>query len=240
MIITVPAFLKRIAEEPNPPIEAIKAHSHYIYEAGGFLPPPVAKRMLDIFGFWPMEIYGSTEASGIAWLQSKNGPAWTPFENRKLWVNQDPTKGPVGCLALVADYAKNPDGVVTGDMVDMLPDGKFIMKGRAETFVKIEEIRVSLFEMETQLRESGLVADVAVVPIEDKREYLAAAIALNEKGKAQFAGKDKADVNKYFRDYLADYFEAAAVPRKWRFLDALPADDQGKRPQPMIAALFDV
>jgi acyl-coenzyme A synthetase/AMP-(fatty) acid ligase len=49
MIITVPAFLKRIAEEPNPPVDAIKAHSHYIYEAGGFLPPPVAKTMLDIF-----------------------------------------------------------------------------------------------------------------------------------------------------------------------------------------------
>jgi acyl-coenzyme A synthetase/AMP-(fatty) acid ligase len=239
MIITVPAFLKRVAELPDVPVDAIRAHSHYIYEAGGFLPPPVAKRAMEIFGFWPMEIYGSTEASGIAWLQSRNGPAWTPFGNRKLWVNQDPSKGPVGCLALVADYAKNPDGVVTGDMVDMLPDGKFIMKGRAETFVKIEEVRVSLLEVETQLRESGLVADVALALIEDTREYLAAAIVLNDKGKAQFAGKDKLEINKYFRDYLADYFEQAALPRKWRYPDALPADDQGKRPQEMIAALFD-
>jgi acyl-coenzyme A synthetase/AMP-(fatty) acid ligase len=239
MIVTVPAFLKRLVESPNPPVDAIKAHSHYIYEAGGFLPPPVAKKTSDIFGFWPMELYGTTEASGIAYLQTKFGPQWTPLANRKLGVNKDPTKGPVGCLIVYPTYDQNAEPTYTGDMIDMLPDGRFIMKGRADTIVKIEETRVSLLEVETQLRESGLVSDAVVIPLEDKRQYLAAALVLNEKGKAEFDGKEKADINAWFRNYLSPFFEAVVVPRKWRFVDAIPSDDQGKRPQPLIASLFD-
>ncbi|MBR5966154.1 MAG: AMP-binding protein [Treponema sp.] len=228
MIIAVPAFLKRTNEVE----EKLPLNDCFIFTSGGVLLPEVAKRTNEVFGFWPVEVYGSTETSGIAYRQSVNGLEWTPFDNAQIWKNQD------GCLVIKSPYIKDPKGFETADLVDIHPDGRFIMKGRSDSIVKIEEKRVSLTEVENRLLQSGLVRDVCVVAMSDRRQYLAAAISFNDEGKKKFEGAKKFDVNMFFHDYLMQFFENVVIPKKWRFLDAIPSDLQGKHKKLEIQALF--
>ena len=229
MIIATPAFLKRTVDvEEKLPLE-----NCFIFTSGGVLTPEVAERTDRVFGFWPMEVYGSTETSGIAYRQSKNGLAWTPFDNAKVW------KGDDGCLVIISPYIKDPAGFATADLVDMNDDGTFFLRGRIDSIVKIEEKRISMTEVESRIMQTGLVADVKVIAMEDRRQYLAAALELNAEGKKKFEGEKKLVLNTYFHDYLMQYFENVVIPKKWRFVDKLPADVQGKKHKEDIKALFE-
>ncbi|MCR4822318.1 MAG: AMP-binding protein [Treponema sp.] len=231
MIIAVPAFLKRTNAEMDG--EKLNLKNPWIFTSGGVLLPEVAKETNEIFGFCPMEVYGSTETSGIAYRQqTKDGNIWTPFANAKIWKND------AGCLTIISPYIKDPAGFATGDLVDIQEDGRFILKGRADSIVKIEEKRISVTEVESRLLQSGLVLDCCVVPMSDRRQYLAAALVLNEEGKAKFASTEKYLINRYFHDYLLQFFENVVLPKKWRYLDALPMDVQGKKKKPVIQKLF--
>ncbi|MBQ7158921.1 MAG: AMP-binding protein [Treponema sp.] len=230
MIIAVPAFLKRTCAEYTS--EKLPLKNPWIFTSGGVLTPEVAKDTDGVFGFWPMEVYGSTETSGIAYRQSKNGLEWTPFDNAKIWKNDD------GCLVIISPYIKDPAGFATGDLVEIHDDGRFLLKGRADSIVKIEEKRISVTEVENRLLQSGLVQDVCVVPMSDRRQYLAAAVVLNAEGKAKFADTEKYLINRHFHDYLMQFFENVVLPKKWRYLDAIPMDVQGKKKKPEIQALF--
>jgi uncharacterized membrane protein/acyl-coenzyme A synthetase/AMP-(fatty) acid ligase len=230
MIITVPAFLKRAVEMESS--SGLKLASPWIFTSGGALGFETAKKTSGIFGFWPVEVYGSTETSGIAWRQSVNGQEWTVFDNAAISQNKD------GCLIIRSPYIKDPAGFETADMVEILDDGRFLLKGRVDSVVKIEEKRVSYTEIESRILQSGLAADVCVTSLEDKRQYLAAALVFNDKGKERFNGLEKNEINKFWREYLLRYFENIVIPKKWRYLDALPLDAQGKKKKEDIQRLF--
>jgi acyl-coenzyme A synthetase/AMP-(fatty) acid ligase/3-hydroxymyristoyl/3-hydroxydecanoyl-(acyl carrier protein) dehydratase len=230
LLITVPAFLKRATEIENS--GSLRLRSPWIFTSGGVLSLETAAKTERAFGFWPLEIYGSTETSGIAYRHSKNGLAWTPFDNTRIGTND------AGRLVVRSPYIRDPAGFTTGDEADILEDGRFILKGRADAIVKIEEKRISLPEVENRLIQSGLVADVSVVALEDRRQYLAAAIVLNAAGKERFSNLEKYEINRYFHTYLLQFFESAVLPKKWRYADALPIDHQGKKRAFEIRSLF--
>ncbi|GHV83860.1 hypothetical protein AGMMS50212_12000 [Spirochaetia bacterium] len=231
-IITVPAFLKRAAEADL----HFEMKTPLIFTSGGEVPFETAKKTQDVFGFWPYEVYGSTETNGIGYRQSKDGPEWTPFDNAKVWIKEEePNKG---CLVIISPYIKDPSGFITGDIAEIFSDGRFLLKGRADSIVKIEEKRISLPEIESRIMQTGLVKDVCVRAMQDRRQYLAAAIALNADGKEKFACTEKYLINKFFYDFLIDFFEGTVIPKKWRFVDELPLDSQGKKKKEAIEALF--
>lgn len=228
MIIAVPAFLKRTVESED----KLPLKDPFIFTSGGVLLPEVAKKTDEVFGFWPVEVYGSTETSGIAHRQSKNGPEWTPFANAEISKNEE------GCLNIKSPYIKDPAGFQTADLVDIHEDGKFILKGRIDSIVKIEEKRISLTEVENRILQTGLVKDVCVVAMSDRRQYLAAAMVFNQAGNEKFKDWKKFDINMFFHDYLMDFFENVVLPKKWRYLEELPMDLQGKKKKVEIQALF--
>ena len=232
LIVATPAFLKRTVEI----VEKLDMHDTWIFTSGGAVSPELAVKTNEVFGIYPLEVYGSTETSGIAYrMQDKDGLVWTPFDNAKIWLGDD------GCLRIISPYIKDPAGFATADMAEMLENGKFLLKGRSDSIVKIEEKRISLTEVENRLLESGLIEDVKVIALSnDIRQYLAAAVVLNQKGKEQFAGKEKLVLNRFFHDYLMKFFENTVIPKKWRFPDKLPTDIQGKKHKEEIAALFEV
>jgi acyl-coenzyme A synthetase/AMP-(fatty) acid ligase len=227
MIFTSPAFLKRAVESG---LDA-KLRDPWIVASGGFLPQEIAEKTSRVLGAWPIDIYGSTEGSGIAWRQSKDGPQWRPFSSIKVSTNE------AGCLVIHLPFPNVPP-IPTGDLAEVLSDGRFILKGRADSIVKIEEKRVSLTEVEARIMESGLAQDAAVIPLEDRRQYLAAAIVLSSEGKERFAGKEKHEINQFWTGYLQGYFEGAVTPKKWRYVERLPEDAQGKKQRAEIEALF--
>ncbi|MBQ0003280.1 MAG: AMP-binding protein [Treponema sp.] len=228
LIISVPAFLKRTNEVED----KLDLIDPFIVASGGVLTPDVAKKTDKVFGFWPMEVYGSTETSGIAYRQSKNGLEWTPFDNAVLTKNEE------GCLNIKSPYIKDPEGFQTADLVDIHKDGRFILMGRKDSIVKIEEKRISLIEVENRLLQSGFVKDVCVLAMSDRRQYLVAAMSFTKEGTDKFAGWKKFDINMYFHDYLLQFFENIVIPKKWRYLDALPMDLQGKKKKLEIQSLF--
>ncbi len=233
IIIAVPAFLKRTCAEMGE--KKLPLKNPWIFTSGGAVSPELAKDTERVFGFCPLEVYGSTETSGIAYRQqTKNGLVWTPFDNAKIWLDKDD-----GCLTIISPYIKDPKGFKTGDLAEMYEDGTFLLKGRADSIVKIEEKRISVTEVENRLLQSGLVLDCSVVPMSDRRQYLAAAIVLNEEGKKKFETVEKYLINRYFHDYLLQFFENVVLPKKWRYLDKLPTDVQGKKHKPEIQALFE-
>ena len=232
MIIAVPAFLKRTCAELGE--KRLPLKNPWIFTSGGAVSPELAVDTERVFGFCPLEVYGSTETSGIAYRQqTKNGLVWTPFDNAKIWLDKDD-----GCLTIISPYIKDPAGFKTGDLAEMYQDGTFLLKGRADSIVKIEEKRISVTEVENRLLQSGLVLDCSVVPMSDRRQYLAAAIVLNDAGKAKFAATEKYLINRHFHDYLLQFFENVVLPKKWRYLEKLPCDVQGKKHKPEIQALF--
>jgi uncharacterized membrane protein/acyl-CoA synthetase (AMP-forming)/AMP-acid ligase II len=234
MLVTVPGFLKR-AVELNPFEGTGRTLKNvWIYTSAGALDRETAEKTEKVFGFWPLEVYGSTETSGIAWRISRNGPEWVPFDNAEIRLNES------GCLVVRSVYIKNPEGFTTADMAEMLPDGRFLLKGRCDSIVKVEEKRVSLNEIEERLRHSDLVSDACVIALEGKRQYLAAAVVLSEKGNEIFTESGKYAVNRALRGYLLRFLEPVAIPRKWRYVQALPADSQGKKKKNGIEALFGV
>ena len=232
LIVATPAFLKRTVGI----VEKLDMHDTWIFTSGGAVSPELAVKTNEVFGIYPLEVYGSTETSGIAYrMQDKDGLVWTPFDNAKIWLGDD------GCLRIISPYIKDPAGFATADMAEMLENGKFLLKGRSDSIVKIEEKRISLTEVENRLIESGLIEDVKVIALSnDIRQYLAAAIVLNEKGKKKFEGEKKLALNRFFHDYLMKFFENTVIPKKWRFLEKLPTDIQGKKHKEEIAALFEV
>jgi acyl-coenzyme A synthetase/AMP-(fatty) acid ligase/uncharacterized membrane protein/3-hydroxymyristoyl/3-hydroxydecanoyl-(acyl carrier protein) dehydratase len=232
MIVTVPAFLKRAVEIKKG--AAFNLNDPWIWSSGGVLNFETAKSVNELFGFWPLEVYGSTETSGIAYRQSKNGLEWTPFDNAYISKNYD------GCLVVRSPYIKDPKGFITGDLVDILDDGRFLLNGRADSIVKIEEKRISLPEIESRLTQSGFVSDARALAMtsDTGRQFLAAAVVFNAAGKEKFNGMEKYLVNKWFREYLSRFFELALIPKRWRYVDFLPLDAQGKKKKMEIENIF--
>lgn len=230
VIIATPAFLKRTVEiEKKLPLK-----DTWIFSSGGACSTELAEKTQNVFGFCPLEIYGSTETSGIAYRQqSKDGLKFTPFDNAKIWLDDN------GCLRVISPYIKNPKGFATADLAEIFEDGRFLLKGRSDSIVKIEEKRISLTEVENRLMQTGLIADVKVIALQNEvRQFLAAVIVLNEKGKQHFCNAEKFLINRYFHDFLMHYFENVVVPKRWRYVDSIPVDTQGKKHKEEIEKLF--
>lgn len=230
LIITTPAFLKRAVEIE----ERLPLKDTFIFTSGGACNEELARKTGKVFGVYPLEVYGSTETSGIAYRrQDTDGIKWTVFDNAKIWLGEDK------CLRIISPYIKDPNGFATSDLAEIDEDGRFILKGRADSIVKIEEKRISLTEVEKRIMQTGFVKDVKVIALEsDVRQYLAAVIVLNEEGKAKFKALDKHLINEYFHNYLLKYFENVTLPKKYRYVDSIPVDSQGKKHKEEIAALF--
>ncbi|MCF0221261.1 MAG: AMP-binding protein [Fibrobacter sp.] len=232
VIVSSPAFLKRMVVDLSSPVE-FEATPMFL-SAGGVLPEDVAQKVHELTRNWTTEIYGSTETGIIAHRVSGSGAPWAPFEYCSLSVSEN------GCLNIKSSAVLEPEGFTSGDLVEFFDDGCFVLKGRADSIVKIEEKRISLPEVEMRLKSTGLVHDVRVVPMAGKRQYLAAALVLNELGREKFAGCAKLKINEFFRNFLSQYLESTVTPKKWRYLEELPQDLMGKIRMRDIQDLFSL
>ncbi len=231
VIVSSPAFLKRLAASRTEPIP-FKTRPFWL-SAGGVLPEDVAGRVEELSGNGVQEIYGCTEAGAIATRRIREGASWHPIDSNRISLSEN------SCLKIQSSYTE-PGGFVTGDLGTLEADGSFILLGRADSIVKIEEKRISLPEVENRLRQTGVVRDVRVVPMSGKRQFLAAAIVLSAEGNEKFKGLPKKEINAFFRERLSGFLENTVQPKKWRYLEELPQDAMGKIRARDIQALFNL
>ncbi len=230
VLVSTPSFIKRTVEVE----ESLNMKDIFISTSGGALSEELAVKAEKLFGFCPMEGYGSTETSGIGYRQQSRDGLWiTPYDCVEAWIGEN------GCLNVKSPFISDPNGFATSDLAEIREDGKILLKGRSDSIVKIEEKRISMTEVENRLYESGLVQDVSVVALtNDVRQYLAAVIVFNEEGKKKFENMEKLAINRYFHDFLMKYFENVVIPKKWRFVEKIPTDVQGKKHKLEIIAMF--
>ena len=124
-----------------------------------------------------------------------------------------------------------PMAVFSGDLGWKDADGFLYVKGRRDRLIKSMGVRVSPDEIETLIRKSGLVRDVAIVgvPHDLIGEMVVAAITLPD-GAAYPVKQLKA----FARTEMSQFMQ----PREYRVLDAFPLTPNGKPDFKAIRALF--
>jgi len=235
VIVSSPAFLARIADYGDlPPASKVRA----VFSSGAPLPDDAARRLKAEWGHAAIEVYGSTETGGIAWR------AWSGPEGRALWhpiegVAVDLREEAAGTrLWVKSGCTWAGDWVPTGDLAGPRPGG-FELLGRADDVVKFEDKRVSLTEMRARLMAHPWVTDARLLLLEGRRRFIGAVVLLDADGRSALEGSGKLKVNDALRDWLRGSYEALLVPRKWRYVDALPDNDMGKVERARLEKLFE-
>lgn len=231
-LISSPAYLKRMVDVL--PRQAMRYVSN-IFSSGGPLEAPTSLKYALRFGVTPIEVLGSTETGGIAYRQQseEREVAWQCFSDVKLR-----RKEPEGTLEVKSPFCYSADWFEMGDAVEMRSEQEFVLLGRVDRIVKLEEKRISLDRMESMLIHSGLVEQVRILPLEGQRVILAAVCILSPTGQRILDEQGRRGLSERLRGALSHYFDRVSLPRKWRYVADFPYNAQGKITLADLAALF--
>ena len=230
VLVTSPAHLTRMAGiEPISPARA----PALVLSAGAPLPAAAAAETARILGMAPTEMFGSTE-TGVCATRRTVPPdqLWRPLPGVRFGVTGE------DLLKIDTPAVGAGTWHETADIVDLLPDGTFRFRGRADRIVKIEGKRVSLAEVEQRLSRLRWVRQAAVTLAGDGAGRLAAAVVLAPAGQAKREALGDFRFGRFLRQELSRTQEPAGRPRLWRFVDSLPHGAMGKRRDADLAALF--
>lgn len=230
-LIATPAQLSRLPELWT--LSALRPAPKLIFSSGGPLPRDAALAFAAGLGAAPTEIYGSTETGAIAWRRQEEGAAWNPLPGLRVQRSVD------GALLLQSPFLPDNDALRCEDGIELQEDGRFLLRGRLDRILKIEEKRVSLPEAEARLAEHPWVAECALIGLAGNRQYLAAAAVLNATGRAALEREGRKAVVNALRAHLRRDYEAVLLPRRWRFVERLPLNERGKLSAAALTRLFD-
>ncbi|MEO5681239.1 MAG: amino acid adenylation domain-containing protein, partial [Chitinophagaceae bacterium] len=107
----------------------------------------------------------------------------------------------------------------TGDTVKYTAGGNIIFLGRSDQQVKIRGYRIEPGEIETSIRKSGMVDDVAIVTVNDRMGELRLIGYV-----AVGSNFDQQQLKAYLRLHLPDYM----VPNSWVVMESMPLTKNGK------------
>ncbi len=231
-LVSGPAHLKRMPELID--LSEMKSRCSIIFSSGGPLSTETSRVFTESAGLTPYEILGSTETGGIAWRQQSSGievDVWKAF--RKVELALEPPESFLKVRSPFFNEVENDGWFVTGDIAEMAKGKTFLLKGRGDRVVKIEEKRLSLAEMEQRL-ESHSIVDTAKIflredpPFTNRRPPLAAVVVLKKSVKINLQQMKIQKIIADLKLYLAASFDKILLPRSWKFVDRLPEDAQGK------------
>lgn len=221
IIVSSPAHLSRI---PGGIGLQRRVKPRAVLSAGAPLPWPAAQQTFETFGRWPLEIYGSTETGGIAYRQrTRDDTSWTPFDG----VETRPGAG--GVLSIRSIYLTDDKWHDLDDLVEFEPDQTFRLKGRADRVAKIEGKRVSLAEVEARIAALADFSDVVAVAMGGQRAIVGVVAVLTETGQRRLTDIGSFRFGRYVNAKLRHYLEPTTLPKRWRFVDRIPVNVQGKR-----------
>jgi acyl-coenzyme A synthetase/AMP-(fatty) acid ligase/3-hydroxymyristoyl/3-hydroxydecanoyl-(acyl carrier protein) dehydratase len=227
-LVSSPAHLKRLPDG----LEG-SWHLQAVFSSGGPLPWLAAQTVQRVLGVSPIEIFGSTETGGMAWRQrALHTDAWQPLPGVQWRVDTGSD-----LLSVCSPHLPNlQTWHPTQDRVQLQIDGGFSLIGRADQVVKIEEKRVSITAIEKWLLACPEVSDASVVVL-PKNAGLGVVVVPSHEGQV-FLKQDKKRLNEHLRAQLLQGVERVALPRRFRYVAALPTNAQGKTTQALLVALF--
>ncbi|ARP81171.1 hypothetical protein CAL12_10180 [Bordetella genomosp. 8] len=220
--IASPALLKRLGTQLDWP--ALAHGITQIFSAGGPLPEDVSDLLATRLGCRPIEIYGSSETGAVACR--RGGEAWHALPGVTTGVAD-------GALWVESPWLDTAGRYTTADAATPAGAG-FVLEGRLDRIVKIEEKRLALPELEARLMEHPHVREARLGVAGAPR--LTALVALAPSGIHMLRNQGRKALVETLRAHMAATVPALGVPRHWRLMRELPWNDQGKLPQDVFAA----
>lgn len=236
--VASPAHLKRLDEAQL--VSKADNRIAKIFSSGGPLTAEAALKSEQLLGQTPVEVYGSTETGGIAYRQQYRGNvAWQLLPGVAARCQAE------GRLQVRSTHVNCDDSwYSTDDGAVMLSERSFELKGRLDRIVKLEEKRLSLVELEQAICATSWVKEVVcwVLPTsaqQTRRQTLSATLVLSEDGLFFFTQGGRAELIKQLKLKLQQQFELSLLPRKWRLVEQIPCNAQGKIDYPEIQRLME-
>ena len=220
VLVSSPALLSRM---PN---KIVDAKPLVIFTSGNLLKRSDALWVYQTMGVFPIEVLGSTETGGVAFRQQSDSldeVYWQSFPTVEIQIDSA-----TQCLKVQSPFFKSTDGFIMGDKVQIIDDGTFQLLERADRIVKIEGKRISLTEIEEKLKQHEFVKDACAVAMTSNRQYIAVVIVLTPEGRAAVDAKGKRAINLTVTNYLSQYIERVLLPKRFRYVDKMPVNKQGK------------
>ncbi|PHM69835.1 AMP-binding protein [Xenorhabdus kozodoii] len=228
-LISSPAFLQRLDEKLPAP------DCTFVVSAGGPLHSTHAEQAMKWFNIPPYEIYGCTETGVMAWRSRKtDNKVWTTFEG--VSFQKDEEKG----VRVYSPLLSDPFGLILDDQLAFDDQGHFVLLGRRDRLVKIEEKRISLSEIERRLCDIAGITDAATLLVNrGKRNNVGAVVVLDHETYKRYQQQGIRELSQNWRHQLKPWLESVALPRYWRIVEAIPLNAQSKRSWPALQELFN-
>lgn len=238
VLVSGPAHIKRLILD-----NVLAVYSEYYFatfSSGGLLSMEASQLYSNQMRHQPIEVYGSTETGGIAWRcgQPKPVTPWQVFPKIKYQTDHI-----TGRLAIFSPFVDGSP-YVTDDNVETIDSTSFILKGRVDRTVKIEEKRVNLNHIEQNLLAHPWVVDAKVLVVSVNkavvaRNIITCALIVTKEANDLIQSQGKRALNDELKQYLLAEFEPICLPKKWRYLDKFPCNSQGKLVLDELESLFD-
>lgn len=223
VLVSVPPHLRVLAESELSSLASIQR----VFSSGAPLPDPTAHSLQRRFGVAVLEVLGSTETGGFAYRRAdSDGARFQPFPG--VTISADSEQQLYLRSPLLDRRITQP--MTCPDRIEFLPDGSFKHLGRSDGVIKVGGTRVSLPELETRVRQLAGVKDVAALAVD----------AGSARGQeiwlvvATEYGRELPDL----RGELLRFYEPVLLPRRIRFLEALPREATGKLMRASLLELF--
>ncbi|MDO6695055.1 AMP-binding protein [Aliiglaciecola sp. 3_MG-2023] len=233
VLVASPSHISRVNELLA--WSSMKAECLNIFSAAAPLKKADALRMSKLLNAPLVEIYGSSETGVIAWrkqTESKGEARWQCVPDVSFEIEQQ------DLVKVCSDFVDKSSPYLN-DQLKIHPDGSFELKGRSDLIVKIEGKRVSLNAIESVLSQHEWVSEAKAFSIARKRTEVAVVLILSETGQIQLMHCGRPKVIKTLRTLLLQSFETIVVPRRWRFVDTMPYNSQGKITLASLQALME-
>ncbi len=210
ILISTPSFMEKLAKYDF----EFEYSPEKIFLAGAKMKP----ELYDYYSRFTevVDIYGSTETGDIGW--KRGGDIFNVFAAVEVDAADD--------NRIIVKSEFFPSGeIVLNDLIEKLSENKFILKKRSDRIVKIQEKRISLDEMENNLKKHKSVKDCRCFVYDDK---FCCAVVTDD---VEIQSSD-------LRYFLLQFSEI--VPKKWRILDEIPRNMSGKIDTMKLRKLFGV
>ncbi|GMU08568.1 AMP-binding protein [Corallococcus caeni] len=232
LLVSSPAHLKRLPATLD--WASVRGNLRGLFSSGGPLTPEALQACRDLLGRAPVEVYGSSETGGVAWRRrdTDDSASWRTMPGVEVRADED-------ALHVRSPHLPADDWFTTEDRARAVPGG-FELLGRRDRLLKLEEKRVSLSAMERALVAGGLLREARVLPLTEGHRVILAVVGVPdaEGWRLQEAG-GRRSLSQALREKLAPHFESSALPRRFRYLEAMPVNSQGKSTEAALTALFD-
>ncbi len=230
-LVSSPALLSRM---PN---KITDAKNLVIFSSGNLLKQSDALWVYQTMGVIPIEVLGSTETGGVAFRQQSDFSkdcSWKALPMVNIQIDQASQ-----CLKVTSPFFQCGDGYVMGDKAQINEDGTFQLLERADRVAKIEGKRVLLSEIEERLRQHRFIEEAYAVAMETNRQCVAVVAVLTPEGKSTLEIKGKRSLNLELTNNLSPYFERILLPKRFRYVDKMPVNTQGKIAIEAIKKIFE-